>query len=257
MYEKIKQEQLQIKQKLERIQETLPKLPEGRLVHASCGTYDKWYQHIGTCRTYIPKTEHQLAEGLTFKRLLLAAQKDLQRKLKGVNAYLKTNDPTLDTANKLLCTPKYAELLANTFKPISREINAWANAPYPKLDKYSHQLKYETVNGLRVRSKSESLIALMLYTNKIPFHYEEALSLDDIVLYPDFTIKHPESGESYYWEHFGRLDLPEYRKSMLNKMQLYMEYDILPADKLILTYETPESPLCAADIQYHLDKHFL
>lgn len=96
-----------------------------------------------------------------------------------------------------------------------------------------------------------------LYTHRIPFHYEEELSLDSIVLYPDFTIKHPETGETYYWEHFGRPHLPEYRKSMLNKIQLYMDHGILPSDKLIITYETPEAPLCAADIQYHLDKHFL
>ena len=41
-----------------------------------------------------------------------------------------------------------------------------------------------------LRSKSEAIIDRMLYQNKIPFHYEEKLVLDGIILYPDFVIRH-------------------------------------------------------------------
>ena len=78
--------------------------------------------------------------------------------------------------------------------------------PYEKNPKYPEHLIHKTVSGIYVRSKSESMIALQLYTEKIPFRYECALQLGETTLYPDFTILHPKTGEIFYWEHFGMMD---------------------------------------------------
>ena len=57
--------------------------------------------------------------------------------------------------------------------------------------------------GKMLRSKSEAIIDRLLYQNKIPFHYEEKLVLGGITIYPDFVIRHPVTGEYYYWNILG------------------------------------------------------
>ncbi|MBR5500389.1 MAG: hypothetical protein IKV74_02545, partial [Clostridia bacterium] len=116
------------------------------------------------------------------------------RKMQGIKHYLKTNAPDSDKSPKVLTDPNYAELLSDILKPISREIAEWEQAPYIKNTKYPNQLRIRTVNGLTVRSKSESIIALYLYTHRIPFHYEEKLIVGGIDVYPDFTLRHPVTG---------------------------------------------------------------
>ena len=41
-----------------------------------------------------------------------------------------------------------------------------------------------------MRSKSEAMIAMSLYVQKIPYRYECELKLGSITLFPDFTIRH-------------------------------------------------------------------
>ena len=100
-----------------------------------------------------------------------------------------------------------------------------------------------------VRSKSEAMIDMILYTHKLPYRYECALSLGDITLYPDFTLRHPRNGTTLYWEHFGQMDNPVYAQKSYSKLQLYTSHGIIPSIHLITTYETKMTPLTAAIIE--------
>lgn len=116
---------------------------------------------------------------------------------------------------------------------------------------------HKTISGHLVRSKSEAMICHFLYTNQIPFRYECALYLDDHPIYPDFTIRHPETGETCYWEHFGLMDDATYCRNMASKMQLYSTHGIIPSIQLITTYETSEHPLTIDTIQKTIEEYFL
>ena len=52
-------------------------------------------------------------------------------------------------------------------------------------------------------------------------------------------------------------DSPEYRRKVISKLELYMEYGIYPNQNLITTYETAENPLDAAKIEAVLNQYFL
>lgn len=97
-------------------------------------------------------------------------------------------------------------LPAPFFTPLSKELLDWAKNPYTTNPKFPEQLIHKSPSGNLLRSKSEALIDAFLYKNKIPFRYECMLQLDDITLYPDFTIRHPTNGKTFYWEHFGLMD---------------------------------------------------
>ena len=91
-------------------------------------------------------------------------------------------------------------------------------------------LKYRTVRGELVRSKSEVVIADLLYANGINYRYEEALYAHGGTRYPDFTIYDDPTGTTYYWEHLGMLDNAFYRRRWNQKLSWYVAVGISPIE---------------------------
>ena len=156
----------------------------------------------------------------------------------------------------LLEHPGYGQLLEKHFVPINEELLRWQNAPYEKSNKYEEDLIIKGTQGKMLRSKSEAIIDMMLYKNKIPFRYEEKLVLDDITLYPDFVIRHPATGEFYYWEHFGMMDEEDYMDHACDKIRLYCKNGIIPSLNLITTYETKRHPLSVEKVESIIQEYF-
>ncbi len=93
---------------------------------------------------------------------------------------------------------------------------------------------HRTLADYMVRSKSEVIIANMLFDRDIPFQYEMPLQAPDgTTVLPDFTIKW--RGESWYWEHEGMLHLEDYRKRQEEKHAWYKKHGF--AGRLIVTKE--------------------
>ena len=258
IYDEMLLEKQQLEKEIRYMERKVKTLPEGRLICTGTKDYPQYYQQVGTEKKYISKQNRRLAEELALKKYFTLRIRDSRRKLKGVCAYLKTSQPDLDATPRILhSTSKCAALLAPGFRPFHEDLAQWAQGNYVKNDKYPQQLRHETVNGLKVRSKSEAMIAMELAVYRIPFHYEEELELEDVRLYPDFTLRHPKTGEVLYWEHFGRLDDAGYQKNMCQKLQLYMRNGIFPSDRLIVTWETQNTPLSQKEIDYKIQKYLL
>ncbi len=164
---------------------------------------------------------------------------------------------TENAAQKLLEHPGYQELLSPYFRPVSQELVEWKSASFQSNPYKTEQLSIRASSGSMVRSKSEAMIDMALHTHKIPFRYECILILGDSVFYPDFTIRHPLTGELFYWEHFGLMDDPEYRQNAGKKMNQYISHGLIPGIHLITTYETAERPLGPAEIEEIISKYFL
>ena len=110
--------------------------------------------------------------------------------------YLRHYKEDRQTA-KMLADSRYSNLLSSHFQPLSSELSEWMNAPYETNEKYEEQLIHRTISGGYVRSKSETILLMFLTLYKIPFRYECKLELGDVTLYPDFTIRHPRTGEYF------------------------------------------------------------
>ena len=135
--------------------------------------------------------------------------------------------------------------------PVQDELLAWMQEDYPQNPYFPENRKVSTIAGIQVRSKSEMLIVTLLVFFKIPFRYECEIDLGGHTFYPDFTIRHPVTGEYYYWEHCGMIDDPDYFQKFQNKMRLYVRSGILPDQNLILTFESEDHP---ADPNIVVDK---
>ena len=101
------------------------------------------------------------------------------------------------------------------------------------------------------------MITMMLHTYNIPFRYECEFVLGSQIIYPDFTIRHPQTGEWYYWEHLGKMDDPGYYKNKFRLLEKYTSHGIVPSINLILTFETKEHPLTIDVIQKIIEHYFL
>ena len=160
-------------------------------------------------------------------------------------------------SQKLLLHAEFGTLLHSYFQPTSQEISDWQKAPYEHNTSHPEHLVHKCISGNIVRSKSESLIDMLLYVNKIPYRYECALHFDEETLYPDFTILHPKTHESQYWEHFGMMDKPSYVHKNNSRLQTYLTHNIIPGKNLIITYETSNHPLDLYTIEKILQVYFL
>ena len=79
---------------------------------------------------------------------------------------------------------------------------------------------HRTLAQIMVQSKSEVIIANMLFERKIPFRYDVPLFAADGTFYrPDFVIVW--KGEEWYWEHLGMLDKEEYKNHWEAKKEWY------------------------------------
>jgi hypothetical protein len=105
---------------------------------------------------------------------------------------------------------------------------------YLGIDEFRYKRIHKTLSGDLVRSKSEVIIANILFDRNIPFFYEKMLYAPDGSCYlPDFTIHC--NGTEYYWEHLGMLESEDYARNWNKKVRWYQNY--FP-DRLITTKES-------------------
>lgn len=224
--------------------------PNGKLIYTKNGKYSKWYMSDGKKITYIPKKKRELAQKLAEKGLALTRLKALKSEKYACDLYLRHHkNPNVATMNYYCEKGIFQDLLSNNYLISDQRAQKWINEPFLSNRCYSENLIHRSASGNMVRSKSEMLIDSILYKNKIPFRYECELLLGSSVIYPDFTIYNFRTGELLYWEHFGMLDNPVYFKSFISKLQLYATHGIYPGEKLIVTFETGDSPLMYEEVE--------
>ena len=89
-------------------------------------------------------------------------------------------------------------------------------------------LIHTTTRGEVVRSKSEALIAELLYARNIDYAYERKLTFDDgSFRYPDFTLEDDDLGRTIYWEHLGMLNDSVYAERWAAKRKWYADHGVL------------------------------
>lgn len=93
---------------------------------------------------------------------------------------------------------------------------------YLGVDKFKLGRIYETAAGVWVRSKSEVIIANILFHRKVPFKYEEPLRVDGQDYSPDFTIEW--KGRTVFWEHLGMRDKERYEQRWKEKEAMYRKH---------------------------------
>lgn len=107
-------------------------------------------------------------------------------------------------------------------------------------------LIHRTQRGEAVRSKSEVIIADLLYSRGLDYEYERQLvGSDGSIRYPDFTVDDSELGRTIYWEHLGLMADPIYRERWERKLRWYQKngvrsWDEAPGEPRVLVVSSDD-----------------
>ena len=136
----------------------------------------------------------------------------------------------------------------------------WEETPYTKNDFVMPENLEDvrTKKGEAVRSKSEKIIADMLFDNNVPYRYEPEIVFDDgRRVFPDFMVLNKRTRKEYLWEHLGMMDNLEYVDHNILKLRHYEQNGYLLGSNLILTYETATMQISTTIIQKYSDSNLL
>ena len=245
------------RKKIEKLQKKLKGLPEGKFILARNGRHYKWYVSDGKTKTYIPKENLEYAQQLAYKNFLFIQIANLEQEIKALQAYQKHRSQKLiEKETDCLRNPEYLKLLSPYISKEQKDIIEWFNEAYPKNEEHPETLIHETADGNVVRSKSESMIEMLLLQHNLQFKYEKPLLLGNIVYHPDFQISHPRESKIVIWENIGKIDDPKYVRRFILKFQDYIANGYIPGVNLIFTFETSDHPLTAESIEKIIEIYF-
>lgn len=199
-------------------------------------------------REYIKKSS-SLAETLAQKQYYISIKPILEKNLYELKRF--TNKYEKEKADNIYerLSDERKKIVTPLKVSVNEQIKRWQEETYEKNNLYPENLRYETEQGELVRSKSEVIIANILYKHRkdILYKYERPLMLmiDRKVktIYPDFTILNMHTGKIVYWEHAGRMDDSHYAGEFVKKINAYAANSFLPGIDVRLTFETQGNPL--------------
>lgn len=256
-YLNLTKQDLNAEKKLAEIYEKkLSDMPDGSITFKNIrgNTYYYHVMPISRKQKYIRKNNRQLINKLKEKRLILESLKVLYSNIELQEAVLniyKSYAP-VDIYNEIKAVHKNISLESIMDDENIRMSKTEHQNKDTKSSSSYHQNNYddcsyadagedwhETTFGLKVRSKSEAIIAEILYSEGIDFEYEAPLHLFDEndgehLYYPDFKLQN-KSGETIYWEHFGLMNRYDYRERNFNKLTVFYFNNILLGENLIIT----------------------
>lgn len=146
------------------------------------------------------------------------------------------------------------ELYLKKWNPTGRKL--WENQTFESNPFQPENKLHLTSKGLKVRSKSEVLLAEILYEEGIPFRYEMALQIDNKKYYPDFTCKIP-NGKIIYIEHCGLTNDSDYMRHHKKKLADYENVGIVPWKNLIVTYDDEDGKINMAAVRAEITAKLL
>ena len=216
-------------------------LPDGSLL-----VYDKRGKRY-YCQRFRPegnrKKEHRVSINKDADMILALARKkyvehalastvnDIAALDEAIGKYAPVNEESVMAS---FCA-KYPELSKGVFFG-KRDAESWAAGGAPNEGFYEEDLKSVSSQGEKMRSGGEMYIASRLDHFGIPYRYEEALGIPDLIYAPDFTILRPRDRKIFYWEHFGMVNDETYVRKNIGKVSDYIDYGIRPWDNFIMTF---------------------
>ena len=240
MFNTIKKQYDRLSKEIARSEKMMNKLPKGDIIAEQRGNTFRYYLRSKGKRRCLTRSEGILKEQLALKNLLRMQLEDMQSEKNAIGFYLRHHKEE-KTSDYLTSHPGIAALLQPYLEGLDTDYKIWASDG-SGYDMHPENKIYKAENGESVRSKSELIIMSQLIRYELSFRYESSLMLGSVCVHPDFTIRHPVTGEIIIWEHLGMIDDPEYARNAAEKIRLYIQHGYYPGINLIITCETADKP---------------
>lgn len=200
-------------------------------------------------RKYIKKEDLALARNLAKKQYYFAVKSHLKKNVEALWNLIRQYHPKEVERIYDRLSVERKKLVEPLMIGEKERIRQWNLEQFESNNFHPENLRFETEQGESVRSKSEVIIANILYQHRNDILYKYEKPLEVLVnrkiktIYPDFTIMNIHTGKISYWEHAGRMDDPVYANEFVKKTNIYMANDLMPGKDVFFSYESLASPL--------------
>lgn len=226
---------------------TISSSPEGHLRVQDRSSYALyfWIKQAGdTNGELIPKKNRDIAKRLAQKDYDQRLVRMTKKELKTLSKYLECIEKNdIDSIYDGL-SDKRKILVMPVIMPDEDYVKQWKEQTYTPMGFDEGTAEYYSDSGIRVRSKSEIIIANMLEKYGVPYKYECPTKLSKWgMVRPDFTCLNIRTRKEYIWEHFGMMDDENYANKNVMKINLYEESGYHAGENMIMTFETSQHPI--------------
>lgn len=237
-------------------QKELAGLPQGKLaVHRAKGK--SYYNRIlGKESLYLGSEANEDVQALKKRRFLESSIETIENNQALMRKYLQQYR-SVNPADVMERLPKTYQTEETFDLADFMDAEKWAAAPYEKSEKRPERLSHRTIKGDLVRSKSEAIIANILYNMKIPYHYEENLWLGRERIAPDFKIAVRSESRFKLLEHCGMMSEPKYRQDFKWKLEHYLLEGYMPWRDVFFTFDDVDGAIDTAAISDMIEHYFL
>lgn len=242
---------------------SISKAPKGLLHVKTRGSNNQYYcrnRSSDLSGNYISKKNIDFARKLAqreYEEGILAACTSELTKLKKLSTL---NLPTDFTVLSTFSKQKHHTLLTPIIQSDEDFIKEWQSVTYEGKPFYpSDTSEYYTIKNERVRSKSEVLIADTLYRFNVPYRYEYPVYIQGVgTINPDFYCLNVRTREVIIFEHFGKMDDPDYAaNSFVFKIQRFDAAGYVMGKNFVFTAESMYYPLSTKTIENIIKKYLL
>lgn len=249
-----------LKQVIKEKKQNLRKVPEGHLRICAGGKKVQYYhrkEEDDFDGVYIKAGEIELAKQLAQKDYDIQIIKACERELNAIHKYETVIPGKVAEDIYKTLHPARQAIISPIRETDEEYIRNWQEKEYKGKEFYEDTPEFYTLKGERVRSKSEIIIADMLYQAGIPYRYEYPIYIRGFGnVYPDFMVLDVKNRKEVLWEHFGMMNDVEYVEKALKKLEMYRKQDIFLGDGVIITCETKEMPLNSKMVESMIKHYF-
>ena len=243
----------------EKAEDGLRDAPEGKLRLGKSNGCVQYYHCLPEgprLGRYLQKKEMNFVKRLAQKSYNERVFKQVSKRISQIGRILKDYENDEVENCFLREHPMRQELITPVEPTYQQKLETWLATPFTgKAFKEDYPV-IMTNNGIRVRSKSEKILADYFDSAGIIYKYECPIYLKPYgIVYPDFTFLSKKTGKEIYWEHEGMMDNPEYARAAVKKIELYEKNEIYPGERLILTFETSISVINTALIKKMAERY--
>ncbi|MBO4579475.1 MAG: hypothetical protein J5715_04910 [Clostridiales bacterium] len=193
-----------------------------------------------------------MAQKRYYQKVIRTANKEKDCLRTAINSF-----PKITAEDIYMTLPEERRALINPIKrPDDEFVRDWLSEEYVHKGFKEGMPYFETMNGERVRSKAEQIIADHLKHAGIPYKYEYPMMINGELIHPDFKILRLSDRKEIYLEHCGREDKPSYYDDMVTRINNYAMNGIIIGDNLYLLFETHNAPLDVRVLDKMIEEQF-
>lgn len=225
--------------------------PEGLLRASMCHGVKQFYlrkNKADKTGTYIKVKDRNIAVALAQRDFNAQLLNEIDIELAALENYIGI--VSAHPCERAITKKKNIEELIQKPCLTNREfIEHWLSSEYERLPFDNSSQFYYSNRDDKMRSKSEVLIANMLYDSGIPFLYEKPFrTKNGRILHPDFTLLNLKTRQEIIWEHLGLMSDSDYQMNASMKIRQYEASGYFIGHGLIITFETTNTPFNNRDI---------